>query len=252
MKLTSGYHFFQDGGQTPGCGFVHLRVFKNMIKIQCVAEHLPVSCPQVLVLCLRDSLNMEGPFILGKMQLRQSDNQLRGEINFTVREVSGATWRKYNFFALSDNQGEIILQTLPQISESTFKQAERPPFDPFNTTNPAYRWDRAESAEELKQKLLQNKLTPLPEISAEIKEALTKYRHILLGSYNPNDRLYHIIGVPGDRPPAMENSIYRWINKVVSLEEYPFFDGYKLYYFDSKSSAVVKAVLRTQPAGQQR
>lgn len=256
MKLTSGYYFFQTGGLSPvhnSAGYVLLRFNKNIVKIQCIAEHLPPRCGPSLTLCLWDSLNIERPFTLGKMILRPAGEELRGEMNFTLRtsalspaggQTPGA--EKYDCFALVDSDGTSVLCT-PASKKAPAPEKERLPFDPFNTTNPAYSWDRAEEMAELRKKVTEFKISPLPEIVEETQQALSKYRHVLLGTYKPrtSDKLYFIIGVPGDRPPALPEQIYRWINKCVSLEEYPYFEGYKLYYFDTENGAAVKAVLRT-------
>ncbi len=252
MKLTYGYCFFdsskQDRGQTPGpAGYVLVRPIKNTIKVQCVAERLPVTCGQWLNLCLWDSLNIEKPFNLGKMILRSAGTELRGELNFTMRTGGlSPVLPRYDCYALV-TRDEIPVMCTPTGKEAVVHKKELTPFDPFNTTNSAYSWDRAENMEELRNKLSHCKIIPLPEIVEEIKEALHQYRHILLGNYKPGNltKSYYIIGVPGDRPHVQQDQIYRWINKCVSLDEYPFFDGYRLYYFDEESGAVVKAVLRT-------
>ncbi len=245
MQLSSGYYFLTDRALTPVCGFVRVSVFNSAVKIQCVAEQLPKETDKTLFLCLFDSFNPGNNFVLGKMYLTQGKKQIKGEVNLTLRKINRALWQKFDCYGLIDNSGNIILQTKAP-------KKIRPPFDPFKTTNAAYSWDRAESATEFAEKLSMSKITPLPAIREEIKEGLKKYRHILLGNYKTQQKSYFIIGIPGNKPTLQPDFIYRWINKVVSLEEYPFFEGYKLYYFDTETSAAVKAVLRTQPAGNQR
>lgn len=245
MQLVSGYHFFQGGKELPGCGFVLVSVLKNMVKIQCVAEQIPSGEGRQPILCLVSSSDPENPFVIGKMSLFPSGKQLRGEMRLTLKKFNASLWRKYDCYALIGNSGKILLQTAVMKKEAAI-------FDPFNTTNPSYSWNRAESPEELVRSLSYQKITLLPEVSAEVKEGFSKYRHILTGNYKSQQKSYFIIGIPGDRPAPRKDSIYRWINKVVSIEEYPFFEGYKLYYFDNETSAAVKAVLRTQPAGNQR
>ena len=249
MKLTSGYHFFQDGGKLPGCGFVLLKVSKNMVKIQCVLDHFPPPDGSFMYLCLSHSLEGTKPYIIGKIYLPVKGKTLKGQWNFTMKEFNGTFWGKYNCFTLQTPGGDTLLQT--HITTASFQEKKpREPFDPFKTTNPAYSWDRAESLDELQHKLEKEQVKISAEILAEARNALINYKHILLGRYTSGNRIYFIIGTPGVRPPADKNAVYRWINKVISIEEYPYFDGYKLYYIDKEFSALVKAVLRTNPAGQ--
>ena len=246
MKLTSGYHFFHDG---KGCGFVLVKVFKNMVKIQCVLDHLPTPQDLYVNLCLAHSAEDIKPYIIGKIYLPANNKSLKGQGNFSIRDLTNTFWDKYNYFTVQDPQGNVILKThLP--AADFHKEKPKKPFDPFKTTNNAYSWDRAESSEELYYKTEKEQVKLSSEILAEARSALSKYKHVLLGKYTAGSKVYFILGIPGERPQAEENAVYRWINKVISLEEYPYFHGYKLYYIDKESSALVKAVLRTQPTGQ--
>ncbi len=242
MKLNSGYYFFQGGA-----GYVLVKINRNFVKIHCLAENIPANYSNFLNLCLWDTLNIEPPLVLGKIPLRPYESGKRGECIVKFDSPGGLTpVLKYDAFALMAE--EKVLYHTPVIhGEKPAPDKEEITFDPFKTTNPAYTWSRAETLEKLKKELLRENILPFPEISEGIKNAFPKYKHILLGRYRPakGDKKYYIIGIPGDRPPSCEKNVFRWINKCVSLGEYPYFDGYRLYYFDSSNGALVKAVLRT-------
>lgn len=249
MDFTSGYYFFETKEENPACGYVLLRYAKGMLKIQCVAENISAAAGRSALLRAADSLNMEKPFTLGRMYLSGNGRMLRGEQNFTLnlRNIP-SLGNKYDCMELVSEQTRLqILRTKPAPRQEKDLELPKVPFDPFNTTNDAYRWSRAVRVEQLRRELTGNGIYPAPEIAEEIKEGMRQYAHILLGSYTPHNtnKRYFLLGIPCDQPENTPDKIYRWINKCVELPEYPEFDGYKLYYYDQETGAAVKAVLRS-------
>ncbi|MBE7056289.1 MAG: hypothetical protein E7388_02455 [Ruminococcaceae bacterium] len=251
MELKAGYHFFQDGGLPPvlhqSKGFVFIRHVKSFIKIQCVVEHLSFEVGQFVSLCLWDSLNIEEPFILGKIFLSKTPHGLKGFLDTSFQDGGLPPVLKFDGFAVMNSNNEIILHTQIPKKEKKEPMGSNHSFDPFKTTNPSYSWGKVETLAALKSTLAEENIVPFPEIVKEIKLAFPKYHHILTGLYAPTEiqKKYFILGIPGTRPQSVGNQLFRWINKCVSLEEYPYFDGYKLYYFDKKTGAIVKTILRT-------
>lgn len=248
MDFTSGYYFFESKEKNPACGYVLLRYAKGMLKIQCVAENIAVSFGRSALLRVSDSLNMEKPFTLGRMYFSENGQVLRGEQNFTLNLRSLPSFgNKYDCMELVSEQtrGQ-ILRTRPAPRVQKEPEIPKVPFDPFHTTNSAYHWSRAVRVEQLRRELTEKGIYPMPEIAEEMKEGMSRYLHILLGSYTPHNthKRYFLLGIPCNQPENTPDKIYRWINKCVELPEYPEFDGYKLYYYDTETGAAVKAVLR--------
>lgn len=143
-------------------------------------------------------------------------------------------------------------------------------FDPFNTTNPAYKWfiHYAKSQGELERIFRTLKIHP--EMFGKINNyntgfssdtfiktayyALRVTGHILRGEYSDpiSDRFFTVIGLPGwnirnRKKSAPSIRIYaRWItaqNKPEKLNAGNY-NGYWLYYFDKETGYPVKAVLK--------
>ena len=248
MDFTSGYYFFESKAENPACGYVLLRYAKGMLKIQCVAENIAASFGRSALLRVSDSLNMEKPFTLGRMYFNGNGQMLRGEQHFTLNLRSLPPFgNKYDCMELVSEQtrGQ-ILRTKPAPRPHKEPETPKVPFDPFHTTISAYSWSRAVRVEQLRRELTEKGICPSPEIAEEIKEGMSRYLHILLGSYIPHNtgKRYFLLGIPCHQPENTPDKIYRWINKCVELPEYPEFDGYKLYYYDTETGAAVKAVLR--------
>lgn len=152
-------------------------------------------------------------------------------------------------------------------SEST---ASGEAFDPFNTTNPAYKWfiHFAQTYNEL-EKIFQNAQIR-PEMFARIKtgnanflpdtftktafSALRVTGHILQGEYTDplSGRQFTVIGLPGwnirTRGKRVQTiRIYaRWITALKRPAGAPTgnYNGYWLYYFERENGFPVKAVLK--------
>ena len=254
MDFTPGYRFFEPENESTACGYVLIRFVKNMLKIQCVAENIPAAAGRSVLLCLADSFQAERPRSLGRIYLNGQGNRLRGEQNFTVNGRSLFSLKdKYDCFELISEQSRArLLRTRPvpnparqKTQESKVPEPEEN-FDPFHTTNPAYSWYRAEKADRLREELTSAGIYLPASLSDELKTAMDRYRHILLGKYQPkgSEKAYFLLGLPGMQPADDPDKIYRWINKCADLAEYPPFDGYKLFYYDSETGAAVKAVLK--------
>lgn len=190
----------------------------------------------------------------------------------------------YNSFSPEDNLYIIITAGGRTLMYSLIKEAsylnpakEAPvdncfgmPFDPFNTTNSAYKWfihiakthgelekifRHVKIHPELFSKISGNGFSFSPDIFQKTAfYALRAAGHILRGEYTDPDSMRHftIIGLPGwnvrsARRSAPSIRMYaRWLlaqNKpeIASTASY---NGYWLYYFESDSGFPVKAIVK--------
>lgn len=262
MGFTPGYYFFDaklngGGGPSERCGYVLVRYVKSTVKIQCVAENIPREFGSRAILRFCDSLEQEPPMVVGRLEFYDNGNaMLRAEKHF-LYNARGLPLGKYNYAEIISESGkECILHTAippkPEIKEDAAPPLPQvpaaPPFDPFKTTNPAYTWRKAETTDILRDELAAGRVSPTDLLLREIQEGFKNCGHILTGNYAPShsQKTYFLIGIPGQQPQVRDEDIFRWINKCVTLPEYPEFDGYKLYYFDPETGAAVKAVLKKQ------
>ncbi len=122
-------------------------------------------------------------------------------------------------------------------------------FDPFNTTNPAYKWWICTHADAFYQLMEDTEIVPDPPLYTALSSALNRFDHFLFGRYQEDaatdSRILLIFGVPvsGSTPvPSQINA--RWIpahNKIADNLNYA---GYWLYYFDAETKNNVRAKLR--------
>ena len=121
-------------------------------------------------------------------------------------------------------------------------------FDPFNTTNAAYKWWICTHTDQFYQLMEDTEIVPDPPLYTALSSALTRFGHFIFGRYqeDPEDgRILFIFGVPvsGSTPvPSQINA--RWVpaqNKIAGNLNYA---GYWLYYFDAATKHHVRAKLR--------
>ena len=194
---------------------------------------------------LRQSLQ-EGETILG--------------VGLSVLEQKDAK-RKFPLVAFQDMQvpWQSMLQGLTQIKEPP-KEIKREhqrtraehmaelfvPFDPFGTTNAAYRWWKSTDMHTVNQALAQINMTLPLELNKEVYLACGHFGRVLLGLYtDPTlQREFFILGIPAKRQTDSGNyySHSRWEplgQQVLSQQEE---SGYWLTYMDCNTAKVVKVV----------
>lgn len=128
----------------------------------------------------------------------------------------------------------------PEEAFSGFKQ-----FDPFNTTNHAYKWWICESYNRICDTLHKMDIH-LPGFAAKSLYAnMQFFKHAILGKYTSvEDRIFVIVGIPvqnlpqlnSPQSPARPMMCQRFINNTG-------YKGYLLFYIDYASTALVKAVV---------
>ena len=121
-------------------------------------------------------------------------------------------------------------------------------FDPFNTTNTAYKWWVCTHTDQFYQLMEDTEIVPDPPLYTTLSSALTRFGHFLFGRYqeDPEDgRILFIFGVPVSASTPVPSQINaRWIpaqNKIAGNLNYA---GYWLYYFDAVTKHHVRAKLR--------
>lgn len=131
-----------------------------------------------------------------------------------------------------------------------FRNYSAVPFDPFGTTNPAYKWFALTEAQMFMGILGSLNISLPTDLGKNAYEALSMYGHLLLGSYTDENsgRKFLIIGVPS--PDINKSCAYnyrynaaRWAKSAVQYHSSQN-TGYHLYYIDAKSTALVKVVLK--------
>lgn len=188
-----------------------------------------------------------------------------------------SNFKDENLFVIVTSGGRTILfcelQKKPISHESPKPQSSDIfgiPFDPFNTTNPSYKWfihtlkSHGDATEIFRRMHIHPEMFAKVQINGAhfmpdtfIKTAHYALRvagHILRGEYNDPEsgRLFAVVGLPGWNVRTKRRQVptirmyARWISAVnkpsdISVNNY---NGYWLYYFDRETGNPVKAILK--------
>lgn len=153
---------------------------------------------------------------------------------------------------------ETELETAPELEQEPEREMEAKSssqsyklqaFDPFNTTNEAYKWWICTHTDEFYQLMEDTEIVPDPPLYTALSSALSHFGHFLFGRYQEDgedSRVLSIFGVPvsGNTPvPSQMNA--RWVPAQNKIAGSPNYAGYWLYYFDAETKHIVRAKLRT-------
>lgn len=127
--------------------------------------------------------------------------------------------------------------------ENIFRDLKQ--FDPFNTTNHAYKWWLCESYNRVCETLHKMDIHLPGYVSKSLYANMQFFKHAILGKYTSvEDRCFVIVGIPvqnfsqttAQQSPARPMVCRRFINN-------SGYKGYLLFYIDYVSTAMVKAVV---------
>lgn len=212
-------------------------------------------------------------FFVGKFSL-SGKNRLFMDTNISHRQMF---FEEENQFLIVTAGGRTLMYSELYIKkENSISNTPPKPtafgeiFDPFNTTNPAYKWyiHFAQTYGELEKIFRSAQIRP--EMFAKIKtanaiflpdtfmktafSALRVTGHILRGEYTDplSGRQFTVVGLPGwnirNRGKRVQSiRIYaRWITALNKPASAPAgnYNGYWLYYFEKETGFPVKAVLK--------
>ena len=196
------------------------------------------------------------------MQYKLQEGETVSGVALSVLEKNGGGNRFFPLIAFQNMQGpwKTMLQSLetqpkpqpqpqpkPQIhSREEVLRKQFVTYDPFGTTNMAYRWWRSTDMHLLNQVLAEFNLSLPLELNKDGYLACGLFGHVLLGLYTDSTlkREFFILGIPAKTKRDNGNyySHSRWEavgNQVVPEQEET---GYWLTYIDCDTSKVVKVV----------
>lgn len=203
-----------------------------------------------------------------KPNQKSKNGTLKSLLNFKLMLPKGLTLNDFDTVCVInpiDGSTESIFETHSQIpcneikeeqeanrTEPTIKTitpdeafSELKQFDPFNTTNHAYKWWVCESYNRVCD-ILHKMDIHLPSFAAKsLYSNMQFFKHAILGKYTSvEDRCFVIVGIPvqnlpqlnAPQSPARPMICQRFINN-------SGYKGYLLFYIDYASTALVKAVV---------
>lgn len=266
------YYFFKETDHSCGKltesspGYISFWESNGMLKVNILLENIACNIKKFNIFLQGGSKKIKiSEFSLNR---KTKNGTLGASLNFRIKLPDGLSLNKFDtaYISISSYESdEILFEThspdpcdekkaerlkereeeslKSETPENAFKDLKQ--FDPFNTTNHAYKWWICENYTRVCDTLHKMDIHLPTYVSKSLYANMQFYKHAILGKYTSvEDRCFIIVGIPvptlpqsdSAQSPARPMICRRFINN-------SGYKGYLLFYIDYASTALVKAVV---------
>jgi len=270
--FQSKYYFFKETEHSgeklakSSPGYISFWENKDALKINILLENINIPVKKLNAYLQGGTRKLKvAEFTLGK---KSKNGSFGATLSFKTKLPDGFSLIDFDTAYINipnDDSGEILFEThspAPCAEVKNKKQKEREEesknietpdavfselkqFDPFNTTNHAYKWWICESYTRVCDTLHKMDIHLPGYVAKSLYANMQFFKHAILGKFTSvEDRCFVIVGIPvqtlphanNPQSPARPMVCRRFINN-------SGYKGYLLFYIDYASTALVKAVV---------